>query len=255
MTSFTLTDRRFLRGPLALVAAGSIIAAGGLLGACGTSRHSSSTTVVQTTSLVGKRYCEVLLVSTDGGLHATVYNTYPLNACPASKWNALDAPELATQNGAVAALLNGPRYWLMDSIAKTTTGARVTATFGDIEMIKEATVALTPADLSAQRASYTPHTVNRSASFTFNAGRRVYELHDPSGQRWIMQTWSQQVDPSLSESQLATLDTRLELPSGWSYTTRTLATPLVVATQSTAAHVLQDNLDNSYSLETSHAAR
>ena len=237
--------------PRTVVLAFCLLAGAFLLGACGSSSSSPSSTVVHASSLVGKRYCEVLLVDTSGGLHATVYNTYPLNDCPASKWQSLDAASIAEANGSLAALLNGPRFWLMDSIAKTTTGTRVVKSFGGIAMIKEATVALTPSDLKAQRSSFQPHTVARQAAFTFNSGRQVYELHDPTGQIWIMQTWSQQIDPSLQQSQLATLTGRLELPLGWSYPTRTLHAPLVVATESKAAHVLQDNLDNSYSLETS----
>jgi hypothetical protein len=58
------------------------------------------------------------LSSTPGesGPEATVYNTFPLNDCPAELWEKLDAKAIATENGAVAALLNGPRYWLMSGI-------------------------------------------------------------------------------------------------------------------------------------------
>lgn len=68
----------------------------------------------------GKRYVEVLLVAaTDSGPVATVYNTFPLNDCPADRWAALDPKAIAAENGAVAALLNGPRYWLMSSIERS----------------------------------------------------------------------------------------------------------------------------------------
>jgi hypothetical protein len=43
---------------------------------------------------------------------------------------------------------------------------------------------------------------------------------------------------------------RLELPEGWSYQPRRLASELRVDTRRQAAQVLQDNLTNSYSLET-----
>lgn len=52
------------------------------------------------------------------GPEATVYNTFPLNDCPADLWDALDADALAREYGAAAALLNGPRYWLMSGIEK-----------------------------------------------------------------------------------------------------------------------------------------
>jgi hypothetical protein len=57
----------------------------------------------------GKRYGEVLVVTvTESGPEATVYNTFPLNDCPAELWDKLDAKAIAAENGAAAALLNGP---------------------------------------------------------------------------------------------------------------------------------------------------
>ena len=51
--------------------------------------------------LSGKRYGEVLLVTPgEAGPQATVYNSYPLNDCPADLWSALDAQAIATENGA-----------------------------------------------------------------------------------------------------------------------------------------------------------
>ncbi len=62
-----------------------------------------------------KRYGEVLLVRPGNpGPEATGYNAFPLNDCPAEWWSRLDAEAIARENGAVAALLNGPPYSLMD---------------------------------------------------------------------------------------------------------------------------------------------
>jgi len=64
----------------------------------------------QALNLSGKRYGEVLLVTPgEAGPQATVYNSYPLNDCPAELWSALDAQAIAAENGVAAALLNGPR--------------------------------------------------------------------------------------------------------------------------------------------------
>jgi hypothetical protein len=53
----------------------------------------------------GKRYGEVLLVRVaESGPEATVYNTFPLNDCPAELWDRLDAQAIADENGAAAAL-------------------------------------------------------------------------------------------------------------------------------------------------------
>ena len=90
--------------------------------------------------------------------------------------------------------------------------------------------------------------VTRRSVFEFDAGRTVNELLSSDGNRWVMQTWSQQKDPSLTAADLATLGNRLELPAGWRYETRRLERPLRIDTTVDAARVLQDNLGNSYSL-------
>jgi hypothetical protein len=189
-------------------------------------------------TLFGKRYGEVLLVHIgENGPQATVYNTYPLNDCPAELWSALDAQSIAAEHGAVAALLNGPRYWLMSHIEKP-------ETFGGLEMLRQATVTLS----SMNPAPYSVNEVDRKAVFVYDAATPVFELVDADGRHWIMQTYSQTVDPSLTFDDLATLSGRLTLPAGWSYRTRTLEQPLRIDTSTRTAHVLQDDLANSYSL-------
>jgi hypothetical protein len=200
-----------------------------------------------TTGLSGKRYGEVLLVTPgEAGPQATVYNSYPLNDCPAELWSELDAKAIATENGAATALLNGPRYWLMNSIEKVPQGPKIVKNFGGIDMMLQATVLLT----AMNPAPYTANQVNRHTVFTFDAGEEVYELQDPAFRRWVMQTWSQIVDPNLSRADLPKLGERLNLPEGWTYQARTLEAPLRIDTASRAAMVLQDDLTNSYSLIT-----
>jgi hypothetical protein len=199
-----------------------------------------------TNDVFGKRYGEVLLVRmTESGPEAAVYNSFPLNDCPAELWEKLDAEAIAGDNGAVAALLNGPRYWLMSGIEKHAAGPQETATFGGIDMIQQAIVQLS----SMSPAPYNVNKVDRKAVFTFDAGRPVFELLDPQGQRWVMQTWSQTVDASLALTDLPGLASRLTLPAGWSYQSRTLTEPLRVDTTDRDAHVIQDDLANSYSLQ------
>ena len=200
----------------------------------------------QALNLSGKRYGEVLLVTPgEAGPQATVYNSFPLNDCPAELWSALDPRAIAAENSAAAALLNGPRYWLMNSIEKKPQGPQVIKTFGGIEMIQQATVLLS----SMNPAPYTVNKVSRNTVFVFNAGQEVYELHDPDGQRWVMQTWSQVTDPNLARADLRGLAGRLNLPDGWSYQPRRLTSELRVDTTTRRAYVTQDDLTNSYSLE------
>lgn len=201
----------------------------------------------QSGDVFGKRYGEVLLVRMgQSGPEATVYNSFPLNDCPAELWDALDAEAIAKANGAAAALLNGPRYWLMSRIGKNTVGVQPQRNFGGIDMIEQACVQLS----SNNPAPYSVNKVDRRAVFTFDAGRPVFELVDPDGQRWVMQTYSQVADKNLTLDDLPGLAARLNPPQGWRYETRTLKAPLVVDTTTSVAHVLQDELTNSYSLTT-----
>jgi hypothetical protein len=113
-------------------------------------------------------------------------------------------------------------------------------------MILQATVLLS----SMNPAPFTVNRVSRNTVFVFNAGQEIYELIDPERRRWVMQTWSQVADPNLKREDLPGLASRLDLPDGWTYQPRVLTSELRVDTRTQSAQVLQDNLTNSYSLET-----
>ena len=236
-----------MRPRVARPVAGAVAALVGLgLSAC---TASSGPAAQGVSSVTNQRYCEILLVTSAGGLHADVYNTFPINRCPDAAWQSIDAQATARANGALAAIKNGPRHWLMSSISKVRSGPVTTKTFNGITMIEEATLSVTPAQLAGAQTPYTLHAVDRTTVFTYAAGSTIYELVSSAGQRYVMQSWSQQVDPTLQRSSLAGLGARLSLPAGWSYSSRTLHQPLRVSTLVAAASVLQDSFDNSYSLE------
>jgi len=70
-------------------------------------------------------------------------------------------------------------------------------------------------------------------------------LVSPSGEVYVMQSYSQIVNPTLSIKDLSTLDQQLKMPTGWSYKSRVLENELSLIANGTA-YVLQDNLSNSY---------
>jgi len=241
----------------------TVIALAALAAACGSSGSSkgdapggtkgSSTTTAPTktaTDLRGKRYCEVLLLrAAPAGITADVYNTYPINACPEAQWQAMDAGSIKAENGALAALLNGPRYWLMDRIEKDDAREQTHKTFGGMEMILRATVVVgNPVEASRP---YHLNAVDRRTVFSFDKGAQVYEITTADGTKFVMQSWSTQIDPALDEAGLTTLGARLHLPAGWSYAARTLTVPLRVDTRTGTAKVFQDDVKNTYSMETS----
>jgi hypothetical protein len=257
MTRSPIRSRTAVAG-LVLLTASALAACGSSSGSSASDAKTSSTTGAKSSSttgapkgatdLRGKRYCEVLLLHpAPAGLTADVYNSYPMNDCPQSDWEALNAQQLAQENQALIANLNGPRYWLMDSIDKTVGTSGPTKDFGGIEMTQRATVLVS--DPATAQKPYLLHEVNRKTVFTFDKGSTVYELTDPQGQKWVMQSWSQEIDPTLSEADLADLTPKLQLPAGWTYASRTLSKPLTISTVAAPAKVTTDDLKNTYSLE------
>lgn len=197
-------------------------------------------------SMRGKRYCEVLLLGpTATGIEATVFNSFPMGDCPDELWRELDGEAIAVEQGAALALLNGPRYWLMDAVKRGSSDV-ISAMFGRIEMNRYATVAIT--DTTSIGRSYTPQTVDRKSTFIFRSGQTIFRLTADDGRQFVMQSWSQQVDAALNEADLVDLGGRLQLPTGWTYEAVTLTADLILGASAQPAQVLQDELLNSYSL-------
>jgi hypothetical protein len=197
--------------------------------------------------LRGERYCEVLLARiVDGRLNAEVWNTYGLNECPDAAWKALDATAIKAERGVVAALLNGPRFWLMDAIEKKAVGERETTTFGALEMFRAATVDLGP--IPPNQAPYAEHRVARETVFEFAKGAEIFELVAADGKVYVMQSYSQQNDASLTEADLPDLGSRLTLPAGWTFRARPTDSTLRVLSPGGDAVVIQDDLSNTYQL-------
>ena len=195
----------------------------------------------------GVRYGEVLAVmSRDEKLQADVYGTQMINDCPAELWDTLNADEIARDMGALFVKLNGPRYWMLDGLGtKVAFVEPVMREFNGLMMRRIATVDLgdTPASLS-----YEERYVNRGAVFFFDAGSVVYELINPDGKAYIMQAYCIGVDPTLNQSNLGDLAGRLNLPAGWAFRSRVLDEELVVDTTDHPATVVQDELENTYTL-------
>jgi hypothetical protein len=63
-----------------------------------------------------------------------------------------------------------------------------------------------------------------------------------------MQAYCTGVDATLDENSLADLGERLALPTGWRFQTRVLQEDLIVDTSQSVATVLQDELENTYTL-------
>ncbi|MEM8923865.1 MAG: hypothetical protein AAGD35_10205 [Actinomycetota bacterium] len=204
-------------------------------------------------SLNGFRYCEILMsVPGDDGAPVTeVWGTPGVDPCDQAEWDALDPDTIAADNGATSIHMNGPRYFTVDGTFDTGGGSGVGAAaggeavardFGDISMSLLATVDGDDVEL----VYYTPSLVVRTTTWAFQAGTELYELTDPDGNVYIMQSYALFEDPTLTPADLPTLGDRLDLPDGWSYSTRVAEEDFVVALAPGGALVVNDELGNSY---------
>lgn len=196
------------------------------------------------------RYCEVLTVTVAaGGTTAEVWGTQGLNDCPEDAFSGIDPAATAAELGVTIALPNGPRYWVLDEIvANELAGSGERREFNGIEMRSIATVDL--GEGVPDRRPYTEVAVERDTEFGFSEGREIYELSAPDGSVYVMQSYSVEVDPTLTADSLAGLGDRLALPEGWTFTSRVLDEELVVEDVEGIASVIQDELTNSYQLRT-----
>ncbi len=191
------------------------------------------------------RYCEIIPVARKGfRLIATVYNTLGHNDCPPALWNAITEDAMKLRFGTDSVLLNGPRFFIMDSIeAGGDTKAGETIDVGGLELTERATVDLGLLDLLHR--SYREIGVDRVTLYTFKAGRPVFMLTAADGSRYAMQSYAQIVDKTLSYDDLPKLGERLKLPSGWRYSSIVPDSDLVLGANGSAT-VVQDELENTY---------
>jgi hypothetical protein len=196
-------------------------------------------------SVRNARYCEIIPVVRDGiHLVATVYNTLGLNDCPPAAWNGLTEDALKQRFGAIKVMLNGPRYFLMDTITgEGATAAGETIDVGGLAMTKRATITLSLTEVG--EGPYRERTINRETRYLFETGKPVFVLAAPNGSRYAMQAYAQIVDKTLSYDDLPKLGTRLKLPEGWEYTVLVPDKDLVVGARGKAT-VVQDELNNTY---------
>ncbi len=196
--------------------------------------------------LRGVRYGEVLLLrSDDRGFSAEVCNTLGYNDCPPDAFAELDAAAIAAEHGALLALKNGPRHWVLDAIEAGMRDAAPTTKFGTLEMFLAATIEF--GSSLPDPGGYIERHVARDTVFEWAAGTPLHELHAPDGRVYVMQALSLAVDPAQTLDSLASLEQRLAPPDGWTFATRTETRALrLLSDADGVATVVQDELANSY---------
>jgi hypothetical protein len=194
-----------------------------------------------------ERYCEVLIGYLEGDqVRIDVWNTWTLNDCPQDLWAAMDSTQIAEENGALLAVLNGPRYWALDEFVDSAPADLTTKVIGGLEFFKPAELYRSPSELMQQPEVYTSMTVDRDTTFRYVAGAMVHELIDPEGGVWVLQTYDG-VDGAKTDAALAELGSTLVIPDGWEVRSRTLSEDLFVEAEGTA-YILRDDAGSTYQL-------
>lgn len=198
--------------------------------------------------LRGYQFCEVGLVtgtSQDNAI-ANIWNT--TGACDPTpeQFDALDADAIAHENGALRTWLDPLRSWMSDRLDIWEAGDD--RTFGGITGTWTGVAGGATMMPATAAGSYDPGYIYRSTTVTFDAGSEVYLLDAPDGEVFILQSFTRHWDPALSDGNLAHLAGRLDLPGGWGFRAQILDQDMEVssAKHGNLAHVLQDNLHNTY---------
>jgi hypothetical protein len=234
----------------ALAIAGSVLA-----GCASLPDDGKDAKVMHFDNLRAMRYCEVFLIGGDAVTHdleAVFYNTTDLNnaqnprdTCPAPVWEKVDPEALKKQYHVLGVFKNGPRHWAMDWIqlpvgAERNFDGLAARWMGEVQLPKNV-------DLKKKGSSgYHPTTVARKSEMGFKKGEPVFMLESPDGMPWVMQAYSNIVDPNLSYADLQTLGTKLKPAPGWKYRVKVLDQDLTIRAVNGHARIVQDDLENTY---------
>ena len=187
-----------------------------------------------------------LLTKADAHMDALVYNTTGFGPCPAEGFDAIDVEQLAQETGSDLVWKNPRRFWMMDTLTINIVGEP--AEFGGVQFNLVAKMQMPPGfDFTKDQSAmaYHPTEIHRVSEYVFASGKPVFLLRSPDGITWVMQTFTDHVDHSLTESELPSLGSRLTLADGWQFKTVILDQELTITTNG-LAHIVPDNLSNMY---------
>ena len=226
-----------------------------LLGACGGSGSTASNSGPPA-ELRDYPYCEVIPDTISGGtLTEHIFNTLPFGPCLENEFatvteqDVVDAYNAAYGANSTSATINGVRHWVLDTLTSTggVTSSGDTLTVAGIEFGLVGQLQTPVGDATIGTDPYTVNTVQRNTIYTFKKGLQVFELTDPSGNVYVMQSYSQQLEPSLTLEKLPDIGPTNQLPAGWSYAARRLTEDLTL-TASGSTQIVNDYYRNTYQI-------
>jgi len=184
----------------------------------------------------GYRFAEVFLQCNQT---SPCYNTVGLNymgdrkdSVPDSLLANFSVADVAAQYKVPSVYLNGPKIWMLDSII-IETGEQVR----DFDGIKARWMAYS--EEAGATKPYEPFTIARTSTFFWDGGKPAYILDDPSGTPWVLKSYNPKY---VSDSDLNTLDKKLDLPQGWKFRVVTLPADLIETPVNGTAWIMHDEL-------------
>ena len=217
--------------------------------------YAAKAAVKRFSGLRGIQYCEVFLITVDpanDSLAADFFNTTGLNnsnpkdTCPAAMWAKVNPEQLKEKHKVLGVFKNGPRGWGGDGLdrAACRRGPDVRRTSRSMDGPRGAAQGRGAGQEGLD--SVQADAGHRKSTMTFEKGKPVFILDDPEGTPWVMQAFSKIVDPNLTYEQLADLATKLKPPAGWKYRVAKLDRDLTIRAVNGVAHIVQDELENTY---------
>ncbi len=174
---------------------------------------------VHVTDSRGLRFCGMgAFVGVGQMQRAHVYTAASFPVTPETH-KTIDPEKLAGELGVDMCAVNSGRFWMMDEYEYT--GGEI-QDFHGVEMRWAGD--MTGAEMIAQfKSPYSPSLIYRNTNWIFHAGEPVYLLREPSGAVWVLQEFTQEVDPTLEAHNLDKLGGQFKnLPEGWKFETKIL---------------------------------
>lgn len=228
---------------------------GFLLAACGSSETEPAPTTSTPTELRDYPYCELIADTVaDGTLTQNIFNTLGFNACPADVWetiteqSVIDAYNAQYGASATSATVNGRRHWVLDNMVSNggVTSSGATLVVNGMTLGLRGLITVPAGSATIGTSPYVASVVSRNTTYTFKKGRYVYELLDPCGNVYVMQSYSQQFAwVTLAMLSTPEFKAMLDLPAGWDYRYRKLDADLLL-TNPGQTYIVNDLLRGTY---------
>jgi hypothetical protein len=228
-----------------------------LLGLCSGDSSSTTSTSGLPAELRDYPYCEVIPNTVSGGIMTeNVFNTLPFGPCPVKQFASITEQDIiAAYNAAygansTSATINGPRHWVLDTLTATggVTKSGDTLTVNGIKFGLVGQLKTPVGKKPIGTYPYIVHWVERDTVYVFKKGLQVFELTDHRrGNVYVMQSYSQQKDSSLSLAKLPFIGPTDRLPKDWSYAARVLTEDLTL-TASGKTRIVNDHYRNTYQI-------